>query len=168
MDKGNIFLIGFMGAGKSTIARMLSKEWNASLIEMDETIEKEEQMSIPKIFETYGEEHFRDLERRLIQRITKEGGAVVSCGGGAVLREDNVRTMKENGRIVYLSATPETIYHRVRYSTNRPLLNGNMNVEFISELMERRRAVYESAADIEIITDGLEKKQIVERIKAEV
>ena len=158
----NIFLIGFMGCGKSTMAGMLAEATGARLIEMDETIEKEAGMTINEIFETYGEAHFRDLESQLILRIAEQGGAVVSCGGGAILRPDNVTNMKKNGKIIYFSATPETIYERVRYSTNRPLLNGNMNAEYIKELMEKRLPRYEGAADITIVVDGKEKEQILE------
>lgn len=160
----NIFLIGFMGVGKSTIAKLLAKELQAELIEMDETIEAEAGMSINEMFEKFGEQHFRDLETALIERVSKKGGAVVSCGGGAVLRPENVQMMKKSGKIIFLSATPETIYERVKYSTNRPLLNGNMNVEYIKGLMERRREAYENAADVVISTDGKWKSQIVEEI----
>jgi len=161
----NIFLIGFMGCGKSTMARFLSRDLDVELVEMDETIEAETGMTINEIFEKYGEKHFRDLESQLILRIAEKGGAVVSCGGGAILRQENVENMKKNGQIIYLSATPETIYTRVRHSTNRPLLNGNMNVEYISSLMEKRLPLYENAADITIYVDGKEKQEVVEEIK---
>ena len=161
----NIFLIGFMGCGKSTMARFLSRDLDVELVEMDETIEAETGMTINEIFEKYGEKHFRDLESQLILRIAEKGGAVVSCGGGAILRQENVENMKKNGQIIYLSATPETIYTRVRNSTNRPLLNGNMNVEYISSLMEKRLPLYENAADITIYVDGKEKQEVVEEIK---
>ena len=160
----NIFLIGFMGCGKSTMARLLSKRTGAKLIEMDETIEAEAGMSINEIFETYGETYFRDLESNLIARISAEGGAVVSCGGGAILRPENVACMKQNGIVVYFSATPETIYRRVRNSTNRPLLNGNMNVEYISSLMKTRLPRYHGAADVTIHVDGKEKSEILEEL----
>jgi shikimate kinase len=162
----NIFLIGFMGCGKSTMARLLEEELSMELVEMDETIEAEEQRTINEIFATDGEQHFRDLESQLIVRIADKGGMIVSCGGGAILREENVTNMKKNGTIVYLSATPETIYERVRYSTNRPLLNGNMNVEYISELMSKRVDKYEKAADIIFSVDGKTKTEVLEQIKA--
>lgn len=160
----NIFLIGFMGCGKSTMARLLVQETGAELIEMDETIETEAGMSINEIFEKYGENHFRDLESQLVERITAKGGAVVSCGGGTILRQENVDNMKKNGEIIYLSATPETIYERVKHSTTRPLLNGNMNVEYISSLMEKRLPRYLGAADKIISVDKKEKQQVVEEI----
>lgn len=160
----NIFLIGFMGSGKSTIARLLAEETKCELVEMDETIEKEAGLSINKIFETYGEKYFRDLESKLVERIADKGGAVVSCGGGAVLREENVLNMKKNGKIIYLSATPETIFERVRYSTNRPLLNGNMKVDYIRTLMEKRLPIYEKAADVVVDVNQKTKSEIVKEI----
>ena len=162
----NIFLIGFMGCGKSTMARLLANELQMELIEMDETIEKEEQRSINDIFATDGEQHFRDLETQLIKRIAQKGGMVVSCGGGAILRLENVKAMKENGSVVYLCATPETIFQRVRHSTNRPLLNGNMNVEYIGELMAKRIDKYEAAADYKISVDEKEKLQVLDEMKS--
>lgn len=160
----NIFLIGFMGCGKSTMARMLSEHTGMELIEMDETIEAEAGMSITEIFEKYGETHFRDLESQLIARIEQKGGAVVSCGGGAILREENVEMMKKNGKVIYFSATPETIYRRVRNSTKRPLLNGNMNVEYIASLIEKRLPRYLAAADITIVVDGKEKVEVLDEL----
>ena len=163
-ENRNLFLVGFMGCGKSTMARILSEKTGAELIEMDETIEKEAGMSINEIFEKHGEQYFRDLESQLVERIMKKGGAVVSCGGGAILREENVLNMKKNGKIVYFSATPETIFKRVRHSTNRPLLNGNMNVEYISELMGKRLLLYEKAADITIVVDEKNKQEVVDEL----
>ena len=164
MENKNVFLIGFMGSGKSTIARLLSEEMGNELIEMDETIETEEGCSINQIFEIHGEAHFRELETALVVRITDKGGCVVSCGGGVVLRSENVENMKKNGTIIYLSATPETIYRRVRHSTNRPLLNGNMNVGHITQLMEKRLPIYESAADVVIDVNDKEKVNIVKEL----
>lgn len=162
----NIFLIGFMGCGKSTMASLLADDLQMELVEMDETIEREEQRSINEIFAADGETYFRDLETQLIERIAEKGGMVVSCGGGAILREENVKMMKQNGKIVYLSATPETIYERVHKSTNRPLLNGNMNVPYIRELMEKRISKYEAAADEVLTVDGKGKEQILEEMKS--
>lgn len=160
----NIFLIGFMGCGKSTMARLLANELSMELVEMDETIEKEENRTINEIFATDGEQYFRDLESELVVRIADKGGMIVSCGGGAILREENVANMKKNGTIVYLSATPETIYERVRHSTNRPLLNGNMNVEYISELMLKRVDKYQNAADIILCVDGKTKDEVLRNL----
>ena len=129
----NIFLIGFMGAGKSTVAKTLQEKLKMNLVEMDARIVEEQGMSINDIFAKYGEDYFRDIESRLILDIGKEGNTIVSCGGGVVVREKNIEYMKQNGKVVYLSATPETIYNRVKDSTDRPILNGHMSVEYIAE-----------------------------------
>ena len=160
----NIFLIGFMGSGKSTISKMLSEKLNVKQAEMDEIIVQEQGMPITEIFEKFGEAHFRDIETDLVKRLQEENGIVVSCGGGAILREENRNMMKEAGVIVLLTAKPETILERVKDSTNRPILNGNMNVEYIAELMEKRRTCYEEAADFIVATDGKTCEEICEEI----
>lgn len=163
----NIYLIGFMGAGKSMIARALVKKTGAESAEMDELIERQQGMAITEIFQKYGEEHFRNLETELLRSLAEKTDLIVSCGGGSVLRDENAALMKENGCIVLLTATPETIYERVKDSKNRPVLNGNMNVAYIRELMEKRRARYEAVADIRIATDGKDADIICEEILAQ-
>ena len=143
-----------MGCGKSIIARMLSKKLGMEQVEMDELIVQEQGMSITEIFEKYGEEYFRNRETDLIKHLQMKDGVIVSCGGGAVLCEENRRMMKESGIIVWLTAEPETILERVKYSTNRPILNGHMNVEYIAELMKKRHECYAMAADYQVVTDG--------------
>lgn len=160
----NIFLIGFMGAGKSTIAKALQRELGFPLVEMDERIVQEQGMSINDIFAQYGESRFRDLESQLVVDLGEQEPSIISCGGGVVVRPQNTQNMKKSGKIVFLTATPETIYERVKNSTDRPILNGHMNVEYIAELMEKRRALYEEAADITIQTDGKTREQICEEI----
>lgn len=160
----NIFLIGFMGAGKSTIAGELAKCLKMERVEMDEMIVQNQGMAITDIFAKYGEPYFRDLETSTVIELQKRSKTIVSCGGGAVMREENTAHMKTNGRIVLLTAKPETIYERVKDSTDRPILNNNMNVEFISSLMEKRRERYEAVADIAIATDGKNPVQICEEI----
>lgn len=166
MSKGinNIFLIGFMGAGKSTIAKALQRELGFPLVEMDERIVQEQGMSINDIFAQYGESHFRDIESQLVVDLGEQEPSIISCGGGVVVRPQNTQNMKKSGKIVFLTATPETIYERVKNSTDRPILNGHMNVEYIAELMEKRRALYEEAADITIQTDGKTREQICAEI----
>ncbi len=160
----NIYLIGFMGTGKSTVAKELIKQTHAKGVEMDQLIEEQQNMAITDIFRQYGETYFRDLETELLRSLGTEEHLVVSCGGGTVLRDENAALMKEQGCIVLLTATPETVYERVKNSSNRPILNGNMSVEYISELMEKRRARYESVADIRVATDGKDVSTICEEI----
>jgi len=160
----NIVLIGFMGAGKTTVSDYLSTMFAMEIIEMDQVIADREEMSIPDIFATYGEEYFRNLETNLLIEMQSRKNTVISCGGGAALRERNVDEMKKNGRVVLLTASPETIYERVKDSDDRPVLNGRKNVEGISELMEQRREKYEAAADIVINTDNKNVLQICEEL----
>ena len=160
----NIFLIGFMGAGKSTISDYLKNALAMDVVEMDQCIVERQGMSISDIFETYGEEYFRELETNLLIEMQSQSNVVVSCGGGVPMRERNVVEMKKNGRVVLLTAKPETILERVKDNHDRPLLENNKTVPFIADLMEKRRAKYEAAADIVIQTDGKSELEICEEM----
>lgn len=160
----NIFLIGFMGVGKSSVAGKLCEILNAALVEMDEEIVRQQDMAISDIFDEYGEKYFRRLETDLLCEIAAKENQVVSCGGGVVLKDKNVDIMKSCGTIVLLTAEPETIYNRVKGDSSRPLLNGNMSLAYINELMEERQERYEEAADIVVPTDGRDIASIVEKI----
>lgn len=160
----NIVLIGFMGSGKSTISDYLSTVFDMKLVEMDQVIAEREEMSIPDIFATYGEEYFRNLETNLLRELQTGQNCIISCGGGVALRSENVVEMKKNGRVVLLTASPETIYERVKDSNDRPILDGNKNVEFIADLMEKRREKYEAAADVVVQTDDKTILQICEEL----
>lgn len=160
----NIVLIGFMGAGKSTISSYLRDMFAMDVVEMDQVIAEKEGMSISDIFEMYGEEYFRDAETNLLIEMQSQTNVVISCGGGVPMRERNVVEMKKNGKVVLLTAKPETILDRVKDNHDRPLLENNKNVPFIAELMGKRREKYEAAADIIIETDGKSKLEICEEI----
>ncbi len=161
--RNNLFLIGFMGAGKSTVARYLHRhgmEW----VEMDQEIERREGMAISEIFRLHGEGYFRELETGLLLSLEHQENTVVSCGGGAPLRALNVEAMKKSGIVVFLTARPETILDRVKNSQERPLLEGHKNVKDIAELLALRTAKYESAADVLVATDGRSAEEIGEEI----
>lgn len=160
----NIFLIGFMGCGKSTVAVELQKLYELQMCEMDQMIVDKAQMDIPQIFEVYGESYFRDLETEVLNDICKCVGQVVSCGGGIVLREINVSKIKECGSIVLLTARPETILARVGNDNNRPILKDKKNIKDISELMEKRQEKYIKAADVVVETDDKSVREICEEI----
>ena len=160
----NIVLIGFMGAGKSTISDFLKTVFAMDVVEMDQIIAERQGMSISDIFETYGEEYFRELETKLLVEMQSRSNVVISCGGGTPMRECNVVEMKKNGRVVLLTAKPETILERVKDNHDRPLIENNKNVSFIAELMEKRREKYEAAADIIIETDGKSELEICEEL----
>ena len=150
----NIMLIGFMGAGKTTVSRELSKMTGKKELDMDAYIVKKEGMSIADMFEKYGEEYFRKKETESLIEIMEMEGLIVSCGGGVVVKDENVEHMKKDGVIVLLTATPETTLSRVKDSTDRPILNGNMNIEFITNLMNKRKDRYLSVADVIVATDN--------------
>ena len=162
----NIFLIGFMGAGKSTVAGELKDKLEMDRVEMDQMIVENRGMSISEIFDEFGEAYFRNLESNTLIELQKRKQTIVSCGGGVVMREENADHMKKNGRVVLLTAKPETIYERVKDSDERPILNGNMNVEYISGIMEKRKEHYEAVADVTVATDGKNVTQICEEIIA--
>lgn len=160
----NIVLIGFMGTGKSTVSEYLSSRFAMRTVEMDQVIAEREKMSIPEIFAVHGEEYFRDLETGLLVEMQSHKNTVISCGGGAALREKNVVQMKKNGKVVLLTASPETVYERVKNSKGRPVLDGRKNVKGILELMEQRRDRYEAAADIVVNTDNKTVPQVCEEL----
>lgn len=160
----NIVLIGFMGAGKSTISDFLKNVFAMDVVEMDQIIAQRQGMSISDIFETYGEQYFRNLETNLLKELQEGENCIISCGGGVAMREQNVVEMKKNGRVVLLTASPETIYERVKDSNDRPILNGNKNVPFITDMMEKRREKYEAAADVVIQTDNKSILEISEEL----
>ena len=162
--RDTIFLIGFMGAGKSTIAECLKQQYGRRVVEMDQRIEEQEQMPISRIFEEKGEEYFRELETELLRELQKDRNLVVSCGGGTPLRPCNVELMRESGRVFFLTASPETVYERVKDSHNRPLLEKNKNLPFIRSLMEERQERYEAAADYLVSTDGRKAEEICREI----
>lgn len=162
--KDTIYLIGFMGAGKSTVARSLEQSCGRKAVEMDECIEEQERMTIPRIFEEKGEEYFRELETGLLKSLSNEKNLVVSCGGGTPLRSCNVEIMKRSGRVIFLTAAPETVYERVKNSPHRPLLEKNKNLAFIEALMEERKERYEAAADYLVSTDGRGAEEICREI----
>lgn len=163
-ENKNLFLIGFMGSGKSAVSRTLKKEYGFEILEMDEEIEKRQGMPISEIFRVYGEEAFRKMETDLLEELKQKSQTVISCGGGTPMWEENVKNMRECGRIVLLTAKPETILQRVSRSHNRPLLKGNKNIAYITELMEKRKDKYNAAADILIHTDDKSREEICREI----
>ena len=162
--EAHLFLIGFMGVGKTSVSRQLSQRLQVREVDTDAMIVQREGRSIPEIFEQSGEAYFRQAETEMLDVLGGQEPCIVSCGGGMVMREENVEKMKDIGRVVFLTATPETIYERVKDSTNRPLLNGNMNVPYIKELMEVREPKYRAAADVIIATDGRNSGQVADGI----
>ena len=168
-------LAGFMGTGKTTVAGTLGKMTGFPVIELDEEIVKAEGKPIPQIFEEVGEEGFREIETRELKKalgvkdaaFPEKAGVILSLGGGAVLREENRRVIRENGFAVLLTAKPETVLARVYGDGNRPNLKGRMTREGVASLMKEREAAYEAAAEHIISTDGKGVREIAGEILKE-
>lgn len=164
----NIFLIGYMGTGKTAVSHQLGRQMKRLQVDLDLEIETRTGRTIPEIFEAEGEAYFRGLEAKMIAEFEMKQGYVVSCGGGAALRAENVESMRRSGVIVLLTASPGTIYQRVQGSRNRPLLNQNMNEAYIREMMEKREPYYRRAAQITVATDHKKPEEIADLIIKEV
>lgn len=142
----NIILTGFMGTGKTTVSKCLKRVFGLEVLDTDTEIERREGRTIPEIFEAEGEEYFRERETELLRELRAKENIVISCGGGTVLRTCNVELLKESGTVFLLSATPETIFERVKNMSHRPLLEQNKSVEGIRALLEQRNSRYQAAA----------------------
>ena len=164
----NLFLIGFMGAGKSSVSAGLGRMLGREVVEMDERIAAQEGMSIPELFAQKGEPYFRACETALIKSFAQGAPRIVSCGGGVPLREENVAAMRESGTVVLLTASPEVILERVKDSEERPLLQGHKDVPYIAALMEQRRPKYEAAADITVDTSQLNIEEVCRQVLRQV
>ena len=160
----NLFLIGFMGAGKSSVSAGLGRMLGREVVEMDQRIAAQEGMSIPELFAQKGEPYFRACETALLKSFAQGAPRIVSCGGGVPLREENVAAMRENGTVVLLTASPEVILERVKDSDERPLLQGHKDVPYIAALMEQRRPRYEAAADITVDTSRLNIEEVCRQV----
>ena len=164
----NIILIGFMGAGKTTIGKLLAKERELVFVDTDERIEQEQGRKIPDIFAQEGELYFRDLETELLQRMQEDTyGSVVSVGGGMPVREQNRALLRSLGCVVYLSAGKQTILERVKKDGSRPMLEGGSLEERVERLMREREGYYRQAAHIDVRTDGRSIRQVLQIIGQE-
>ena len=160
----NIYLIGLMGAGKTTIGRMLAKSLAMPFYDSDKAIEESTGVDIPTIFEFEGEEGFRDREQKMIRQLTKIDGIVMATGGGAILREENRHLLKENGFIVYLKCSVERILERTRRDTQRPLLRTDNPRGKVESLYAQREPLYLACADYQVDTGSLSSKVAVNYI----
>ena len=159
----NAVLCGMMGCGKTTVAKELEKQ-GFTAVDTDALI-VERYGSIDKIFAEHGEEYFRNIETQITAEVAKNyTNAVISVGGGCVLRAENVKNLKATGKIFYLKTSAETIIKRLKGDSTRPLLKGGLEQK-VNSILAARAAIYESVADEAVETDGLSPKQIAEIIK---
>ncbi len=163
----NIYLIGFMGSGKTAVARSLAEITGRTKYDTDDLIVEKEESEITEIFATKGEPYFRKVENEIVKSLADKQDLIVSCGGGVIKSEENVQQLKQGGKVVLLSATPETVLERVLRNDRRPLLEGKKNLSDIKAMMEERRPFYEKAYDIKIQVDEKSPEDIAKEILKE-
>ncbi len=164
----NIILTGFMGVGKTSVGTRLAKDLGYSFVDTDSLIEADQRVTITEIFRKFGEPYFRDIETKIIRKVTAFEKQVVSTGGGAVIRDENRDAFKQAGYVVCLTARPEVIFERIKHETHRPLLQTPEPLAKIKELLDQRQQFY---AQADFVIDTSEKSvdgvigEIKERIK---
>ena len=160
----NLYLVGFMGTGKSTVGRVLAHRLGMTLLDSDTEIERRVGHAVAEIFERQGEAAFRTLECEFIESGHPAEGCVVSCGGGLVMQEGMVERLRQRGVVICLTARPETILARTPPNGSRPLLNVPDPLGRIQELLARREPVYRSAGT-QVLTDHRPLTEIVAHVQ---
>ena len=162
----NYVLIGFMGSGKTTVGRELSRKTGWDNPDTDALIVEKTGMQITDIFAAEGENGFRERETELLKELaeSKREHIIYSCGGGIVLRKENRPLLRELGVVVYLEVSVDEVIRRIGADTSRPLLTGKNRREKVQTILDERRAVYESCADITVHVTGKEPEEIAEEI----
>jgi shikimate kinase len=160
----NIYLIGLMGAGKTTIGRQLAKALQLPFYDSDKAIEEQTGVDIPTIFEYEGEKGFRAREQNMIKELTQIDGIVLATGGGVILKESNRQILKDNGFVVYLQCSIDKILQRTKRDMQRPLLHSDDPRKTIEALFTEREAFYLSCSDFKIETSSMQSKAVVQKI----
>ncbi len=164
----NLILIGFMGAGKTTVGKLLAEECGMSFADTDERIVAEQGRSIPDIFAAEGEPFFRDLETNLLkQMLTDTEHCVIAVGGGLPVRAENRTLLRDLGCVIYLSTKKETILERVHQDGSRPLLEAGDLEARVERMMQERESLYRQAAHRIVRTDGRSIRQVTQVIRQE-
>jgi len=159
----NIIITGFMGTGKSVVAKELARKLKMEFIDMDQIIEEGQRMSISDIFARYGENYFREQENKLVKELFQKENMVIATGGGTLLSSDNARRLSQAGEIVCLYADSQTIYHRVKRKNDRPLLKGENILNKINLLLEERMKIYDNIK-WKINTTNFTTQEVVDKI----
>ncbi len=153
-----------MGSGKTSIGKLLAKKTHKKFFDIDQIIIGNEKMSISEIFSKKSEKYFRDIEHSALDKIKDNQNCVISTGGGIILRQDNIKIMKETGYIVFLDVNTKVQLQRVRNKKNRPLINNNNIEESLQKLRDQRFKIYEDIANIIIDSSKNEKMNIVSEL----
>ena len=165
MDFKNIFIIGSMGSGKTSIGKILAKKNNLSFLDTDHEIIRSCGYSIPDIFKEFGEEHFRNLETEQLRKMKALENHVISTGGGIILKNDNRKLMKELGIIIFLDINISSQVDRVKNRKNRPLLNDKNLKDNLLSLKKTRDPIYKKISNYIIDVSGKEREQIINEIQ---
>ena len=164
MPLTNIYLVGPMGAGKSTIGRMLAKELGLPFYDTDHEIETRTGANIPWIFDVEGENGFRQRERMVIKELCQERGVVLATGGGVVTQQENRMHLGSNGFVVYLQASVDTQLERTAKDKKRPLLQRPDRRAVLENLLKEREPLYLSVADLVLDTEAYSPKSLIHQI----
>lgn len=159
-----LFLIGLMGAGKTTVGKLLAARLGCDWLDTDKVLEQRCGVSVREIFELEGEAAFRDREQRLLEELTLQPNLVLSTGGGIVLREPNRLALKSRGTVVYLNADPHELWLRTRHDKNRPILQGADARQKLIDLHAFRHPLYESTAHLTVQTGRPSVRDVVDKI----
>jgi shikimate kinase len=168
LKNNNLFLVGPMGAGKTTIGRFLADSLQLEFVDLDAVIEDRCGANIPWIFDVEGEAGFRKRESRVLEEIASQQGILLATGGGAVLAEGNRHILKQQGYVVYLSASVGQLLERTAHDRNRPLLQVDNPREVIEKLIEERDPLYREVADLVVVTEKRKPQLVAEDIVHEV
>ena len=165
MDFKNIFIIGSMGSGKTSIGKMLAKNNNLSFLDTDHEIIRDCGYSIPDIFEKFGEEYFRELETKQLKKMYGMKNHVISTGGGIILQKQNIELIKDLGIIIFLDISINSQIDRVKNRKNRPLINDNNLKDNLLSLKKTRDPIYKSISNYIIDVSGKERDQVINEIQ---
>jgi shikimate kinase len=164
----NIILIGYRGSGKSAVGSKLAARLKMRFVDTDDLIEERQGVPINDIVKSHGWDHFRKIEKAIIEEISKGNQLIIAPGGGAVLEADNVKALTQNGFIVWLKADQQTLLKRIQRdrasSTRRPTLTGKGTLEEIEETISEREPFYEAASEVQIDTSMWDVEGVVESI----
>ncbi|NIS59176.1 MAG: AAA family ATPase [Proteobacteria bacterium] len=160
----NVVLIGFMGVGKTSVGKKCAERLKWSLFDTDTLIEEACSMTVPEIFAQHGEAWFREMEKTIVERVTKRQECVIATGGGVVLDRENVDRLRQNGLLIHLTMSPEVIFHRIGRHSERPLLQTENPRLTLESLFRSRERLYRACSDVTIDRTRLSVEETVEKV----